>query len=300
MTRLFSAGAQGHLAMLLFSALVAGSFSLGALMANEVSPAAFTALRFCLAACCVGLLAWRAGVIHRDALRAPWRYAVLGGLFAFYFVLMFEGLKTAPPVAAAAVFTLVPLMSAGFAWVLLRQVMTQRMALALSIGGAGALWVIFRADIAALLGFDIGRGEVIYFVGCVAHALYTPMVRQLNRGENVVMFSFGTLVAGAVLLLIYAAPLIAQTDWGALPPIVWITLVYVSVFATAATVVLLQFATLRLPSAKVMAYTYLVPTWVIVWEIMLGNGAPATLVLGGVALTVLALLMLLRDETVPR
>ena len=291
-----SRGAQGHLAMLLFSSLVAGSFSLGAMMANEISPAAFTALRFCLGAFCAGLLAWRAGVLRRDAFRAPWRYGVLGGLFGFYFVLMFEGLKTAPPVAAAAVFTLVPLMSAGFGWVLLRQVMTARMYLALSIGGLGALWVIFRADLSALLGFDIGRGEVIYFFGCVAHALYTPMVRQLNRGENVVMFSFGTLLGGAVLLLIYAAPQIVATDWAALPGIVWITLVYVAVFATAATTVLLQYSSMRLPSAKVMAYTYLVPTWVIVWEIMLGNGAPVGLVLIGVAMTVLALLLLLSDE----
>ena len=296
MIRSLSPGAQGHLAMLLFSSLVAGSFSLGAMMANEVSPAAFTALRFCLATLCVGFLAWRAGVLRRDAFRAPWRYAVLGGLFGFYFVLMFEGLKTAPPITAAAVFTLVPLMSAGFAWLLLRQIMTSRMYLALSIGGIGALWVIFRADISALLGFDIGRGEVIYFVGCAAHALYTPMVRQLNRGENVVMFAFGTLLGGTILLLVYAAPQIAATDWLALPSIVWITLVYVALFATAATTVLLQYSSMRLPSAKVMAYTYLVPTWVIVWEIMLGNGVPGGLVLIGVAMTVLALLLLLRDD----
>lgn len=289
---------QGHLAMLLFSALVAGSFSLGALMANDVDPAAFNALRFWLGAFCVGLLVWQRGSLNRAALRAPWRYGVLGGFFGLYFVLMFEGLKTAPPVAAAAVFTLVPIMAAGFAWVLLRQVLTARMALALAIGGVGALWVIFRADLSALLAFDIGRGEAIYFVGCISHAIYTPMVRRLNRGEGAVMFTFGTLVAGAVILTVYSAPAIARTDWVAMPMIVWVTLVYVAVFATAITVVLLQMATLRLPSAKVMAYTYLVPSWVIIWEIALGNGAPAALVLGGVALTVLALWMLLRDDSV--
>ncbi|MEY8839805.1 EamA family transporter, partial [Cribrihabitans sp. XS_ASV171] len=54
--------------------------------------------------------------------------------------------------------------------------------------------------------------------------------------------------------------------------------------------------TLYLPSAKVMAYTYLTPTWVICWEIALGNGAPAGLVLVGIALTVVALLILLKPE----
>lgn len=292
-----SPGAQGHLAMLVFSALVAGSFSLGALVANDIEPTAFTAIRFCLAAVVVGALAWRRGSLSRSSFAAPWRYLLLGGFFAFYFVLMFEGLKTAPPVSAAAVFTLVPVMAAAVAWFMLRQVLTSRMALALVIGGAGALWVIFRADLGALMAFDVGRGEAIYFIGCVSHAIYTPLVRRLNRGEGPVTFTFGTLLAGAVLLLVYAWGDITATDWAALPPLVWITLAYVTICATSVTVVLLSFATLRLPSAKVMAYTYLTPTWVIVWEIFLGNGVPSVFVLGGVGLTILALLLLLRDDS---
>lgn len=291
-----SPGAQGHLAMLAFSALVAGSFSLGAMVANDIAPSAITALRFCLGAALVGLITYLRGGFRTGDFAAPWRYLILGGLFAFYFVMMFEGLKTAPPVSAASVFTLVPVMSAIFAWFLLRQVMTGRMAAALAIGAAGALWVIFRGDLSALLGFDVGRGEVIYFIGCVSHAIYTPMVRRLNRGESIYSFTFGMLVAGSIVLLIYAAPDLAATQWAALPGMVWVTLAYVVIIATAATALLLQFATLRLPSAKVMAYTYLTPTWVIVWEIALGNGVPSVLTLGGVALTIFALLMLLRDD----
>lgn len=291
-----SPGAQGHLAMLAFSALVAGSFSLGGMMANDIDPAAFTAVRFCLAAVFVGALAQMRGGFAQGSFAAPWRYAVLGGLFGIYFVLMFEGLKTAPPVSAAAVFTLVPLLVAGFAWLLLRQVLTSRMALALAIGGVGALWVIFRADLGALVAFDLGRGEAVYFVGCVSHALYTPMVRRLNRGETAVTFTFGTMVAGGMLLIAYAWSDLMQVDWAALSGMVWITLFYTAFFATAVTVVLLQFATLRLPSAKVMAYTYLTPSWVIIWEFVLGNGLPPVLVLGGVAMTMVALFLLLRDD----
>jgi drug/metabolite transporter (DMT)-like permease len=287
---------QGHAAMLAFSALVAGSFSLGAMAANEIAPAALNAARFGIAAAVIGVAVVARGGIPRSALQAPWRYLVLGALFAIYFVLMFEGLKTARPVSAAAVFTLTPVLAAGFGWLLLRQVTTPRMALALSIGAGGALWVIFRADLAALAAFEIGRGEVVYFWGCVSHALYTPMVRKLNRGESAVVFTFGMLLAGGAVLTVWGWGAIRATDWTALPPIVWITLVYVEIFASAATFVLLQFATLRLPSAKVMAYTYLTPSWVIIWELALGNGAPGPLVFGGVGLTVLALWLLLRDD----
>ncbi|WP_171178007.1 DMT family transporter [Ruegeria sp. HKCCD8929] len=288
--------ARGHLAMLTFSALVAGSFSLGSMIANEITPAALNAARFAIASIVIGIAAVATTGLSRSAFRAPWRYFVLGGLFATYFVLMFEGLKTAPPVSAAAVFTLTPVMAALAGWMLLRQITTLRMAAALAVGAVGALWVIFRADWAALRAFQIGSGEVIYFWGCVAHAIYAPMVRRLNRGEPAVVFTFGMLLAGCVMLILYGWSDLRATDWLNLPAIVWIGLLYVAIFASAATFVLLQYAALYLPSAKVMAYTYLTPSWVILWETALGNGAPTGLVLIGIALTVVALLMLLKPE----
>ncbi|MEM1064791.1 MAG: DMT family transporter [Pseudomonadota bacterium] len=282
--------------MLLFSALVAGSFSLGVMVANDIDAAALNALRFGIAGVIVGALAALSGGIRRAHMQAPWRYIILGGLFAIYFVLMFEGLKTAPAVSAAAVFTLTPVMAAGFGWLLLRQITTPRMAFALAIGGTGAVWVIFRADLSSLLAFDIGQGEAIYFCGCVAHAIYAPMVRRLNRGEPALVFTFGMLIAGFALLLAVGGPELAATPWATLPTRVWVALIYLAVFASAASFVLLQFATLRLPSAKVMAYTYLTPSFVILWEGALGRAAPPMLVLIGIALTVVALLILLRPE----
>lgn len=288
--------ARGHAAMLTFSALVAGSFSLGSLIANDIDPVALTAIRFLLAGVLIGAAAALGpGFAARD-FRAPWRYLLLGAAFALYFVLMFEGLKTAAPVSTAAVFTLTPILSGAFAWLLLRQVTTPRMALALVIGGAGALWVIFRADLQALLSFDIGRGESIFFVGVVAHAAYTPMVRKLNRGESPLVFTFGMMLAALAVLVLYGAPAISATDWGGLPPRVWMVLGYLAICASAMTFVLLQFAAMRLPAAKVMAYTYLTPSFVILWEIGLGNGAPSGLILIGIAMTVVALILLLKDE----
>jgi len=290
---------RGHLAMLVFSALVAGSFSLGVMVANEIVPAALNAARFAIASVVIGIAALATHGLKRSDFQAPWRYLLLGGLFAGYFVLMFYGLQTAAPVSAAAVFTLIPLMSAVFGWILLRQVTTGRMAAALAIGGSGALWVIFRGDLTALGSFEIGQGEVIYFWGCVLHALYTPMVRKLNRGEPAVVFTFGMLLAGCVVLVVFGWRDLLATDWGQLPVIVWIGLFYLAIFASASSFVLLQYATMRLPSAKVMAYSYLTPSWVILWEVALGRSAPTGLVLGGIVLTVIALAMLLEGAAKP-
>ena len=287
---------RGHLAMLGFSALVAGSFSLGALVANDIDPQAITAARFVLATVVMGLVAAMQRDLRVSHFQKPWRYFVLGGLFTIYFVLMFEGLKTANPVSAAAVFTLMPLMSAVFGWVLLRQITTPRMALALAIAACGALWVIFRGNLAALTALDIGRGEMIYLLGCVAHALYTPMVRKLNRGEGAAVFTFGMLVAGSLLLGVFGFEAILATNWANLRPMVWVTIGYLTLFSTASSFFLLQYATLRLPSAKVMAYSYLTPAWVMLWELGFGSALPPVPVLLGIMATVVALLMLLRNE----
>ncbi|WP_120502366.1 DMT family transporter [Roseovarius sp. EL26] len=289
---------RGHLAMLAFSGLVAGSFALGSIAAGEIAPTALNAVRFAIAAIVVGIAASLTGGIPRKALAAPWRYLAMGAMMGLYFVLMFEGLKTAPPVSAAAVFTLTPVMSGVFGYFLMRQITTPRMALALAVGAVGALWVIFKADWSAFQAFEIGRGELIYLAGCMAHAFYTPLVRKLNRGERPVVFSFGTTVAVVVLLVIAGWGDIRATDWASLPPIVWITILYTAIAATAMTFVLLQFASLRLPSAKVMAYTYLTPSWVICWQVALGHEVPQGLILIGVALTVVALLILLKNEEV--
>jgi drug/metabolite transporter (DMT)-like permease len=291
-----NAALRGHLAMLFFSALVAGSFSLGVMAAPHVAPAVMNSMRFMIASVLVGCAALATTGIPGSAFRAPWRYFLLGGVFATYFVLMFEGLKTAAPVSASAVFTLTPIMTAIAGYVLLRQITTRWMAVALAIGGAGAVWVIFRADIQALLQFQIGRGEAIYFLGCVAHAIYIPMVPKLNRGEPAIVFTFGMLVACTIIVTLWGVPDYLETDWASLPNIVWVTLIYIAVFASAITFVLLQYASMRLPSAKVMAYTYLTPSWVLVWEIALGHGVPPVAILGGVALSVLALLMLLKGD----
>ena len=126
------------------------------------------------------------------------------------------------------------------------------------------------------------------------------MVRRLHRGEPVLVLTFAVLAAGAALICWAGWSDIVATDWVNLPRIVWITIGYVAIIASAVTFVLMQYASLRLPPAKVMAYTYLTPSWVLVWEFALGHPVPPAPILIGVALSVMALLFLLKDDPLPK
>lgn len=290
----------GHLAMLAFAALIAGAFSIGARAAPYIGPAALNAVRFALGAAIMAAVA--RVVTGRSPLslpEAPWRYLVLGAAMATYFVTMFIALELTTPVAAGAVFTLIPLMSALFGIALLGEWPRAVAWLSLVLAGAGALVVIFRGDLAALLALRIGRGEAIFFFGCVAHALYAPLYKRLSRGEPVALSTFHVLAATTLWITLYGLGEIAATQWLALPAVVWGAILYLAVFTTAGTFVLLQFAVLRLPAAKVLAYGYLTPVIIMAYEAAAGAGWPGrAVVIGGLTtLGGLAVLMMAREKT---
>ncbi len=292
---------KGHLAMLLFSVLIAASFSFGKLVTPYIAPAPLNAARFLLGAAIVGVMAFGMRRIPFSVPAAPWRYAVMGGLMAYYFLTMFIALGITAPVSTSAVFTLMPILTGFFGYLILRQVVRPMMALSLVFAGLGSIWVIFRGDVNALLSFDVGPGEMIYFTGCIAHAIYAPLISRFHRGEPIMVMTFFTLLATALWSVLFGLGDIAQTDWFHLPAIVWLVLAFLAVFPTAATFLLIQYANLRLPASKALAYGYLVPVNVIVIEGLSGHGWVSLPVMLGALVTCLALVVLYfaREEKPP-
>lgn len=284
----------GHLAMILFTALVSGSYSFGALAAPHIGPGAVNTMRFAFG---IGVMAAVVALISRGGPfpkpRAPWRYLLLGGLMAVFFITMFVALGLTDPVSTGAVFTLMPLLSAVFGYFLLGQMPRPLVIASLLFAGMGSVWVIFGGDVDAILSFDLGRGEMIFFFGVVCHALYSPMVRKLNDGrEPLAAFTLYTMMGTGLCIALYGAREVLQTDWLALPAVVWLAIGYLAIFTSAGTTFLVQYGAMRLPAAKVMAYTYLSPCFIIVYEGLLGHGWPTATVAAGVLVIVLGLIVL--------
>ena len=279
--------------MLAFSGLVAGSFALGVRVANDISPAAFTLLRFVVAVSVLGTFVLIRAPIPKSVLAAPWRYFILGACISIYFVLMFEGLKFASSLSLAAMFTFAPLLSGFFGFVLMGQKMTIWIFLGLIIGAYGALYVIFNGNLSRFIALDFGIGEIIFFIGVIFHAIYTPLARKLNRGEKPIIFVLMTSFGALVLVSIYGFSDLLRTDLFALSPMIWKTILYTAILASVITFFLIQFATLVLPSSKVMAYTYLVPAWALVWELSLGTNNFSHSIIYVIIITVGALIVLL-------
>ncbi|MCP4317056.1 MAG: DMT family transporter [Hyphomicrobiales bacterium] len=277
--------------MVLFAALISASFSLGSMAMPYLGAAALTSLRFLLATLVMGTIAF--ALYRRLPMpeTAPWRFVILGCLMAGYFITMFIALKITAPVSTSAVFTLIPLMSAAFGYLFLRQTVRPIVILSLIIAGCGAIWVIFRGNINAILSFDLGAGEAIFFFGCICQAAYAPLVKKFNRREPVVLTTYWTTVATFIAVSLIGSGEVIDTDWMSLPSIVWIAVCYLAVVTSAGTFFLLQYASVRLPASKVLSYGYMIPVFVILYEGILGHGWASLAVIAGAIVTVMGLVV---------
>lgn len=283
---------RGHLAMVGFAALIAGSFSLAPRALPYIDAVALNVVRYVIAVAAMAGVVFGLGRQKFVWPAAPWRYLVLGGLMAFYFVTMFVALTMTSPVSTSAVFTLTPLMTVGFGLLLAGQTFGPMLFVSLLIAATGSVWVIFGGSIDALLNFRVGQGEMIFFAGCVAHALFAPLLRRLNRGDPQMLATFYIIVGTALCLTIYGLPQIVATDWLAMPPMVWAVIGYLAIFTGIVTFALMQYASMRLPASKVMSYSYLVPCFVIVYEGLSGHGWVSASVAAGAIVTGLGLVVL--------
>jgi len=106
----------------------------------------------------------------------------------------------------------------------------------------------------------------------------------------------GTLSAGFLLVILIFTNDVVETNWLSLSPLVWITIIYLATIATAFTFFLIQFAAKRISASKVMAYTYAVPFWVALGEIIINSSFPNKNIIFGGLIIAFALLLLISDN----
>ena len=288
--------ASGHMAMLTFSLLVSGSFVLGSIIANLISPDLVTFLRFLIAFIAIAILILYQSKFCFLKYLSIGRSLILGALISIYFITMFEGLKTASSTSMAVVFTLTPLLAGFFDLIFSNRVMSKKVWITVVVAAIGALWIIFDGNIQNFINFKVGYGEKLFFIGCICHALYAALIPKFNNGEPAIIQTFGTLISGIIILGLFSNKEIIYYSWIDFPVIVLLTILYLAIFATAASFFLIQYSAVRLSSIKVMAYTYAVPIWVVLLQIIFLQQLPNTITFVGAFVILVSLLILLFND----
>lgn len=283
------AARRAHFAMIAVVVLISTSFSLGSLVARDIAPVALTFARFGLATVAFAFVMMITRTPLLFSVQIFYRAAVPSAMLAIYFVTMFIALETVSPLSTGAVFALVPCLSALLGWLVLSRKLSSFSIALLIFAGLGAVWVIFDGSSEKITTFRIGYGEIVYFFGCVLYASYPVFLQKTARGDSPILLTFLSFAIAMILLAAYDARLIINFDWAGLTLFQYCVILWLAIVPTAITFFLMQYASLCLPPAKVMAYTYLTPACIVPIEVVFGHGVPSLSVIGGIVVIVAAL-----------
>jgi len=283
-----------HVLMLVAATLVSTSFTVGKAIADGLDPAILTLVRFLIASLLFLPYIHRRYGLERPTLSDLGRYSIISGALVAFFWLMFLSLRWTTALNTSVIFTLVPGISGIYSAIILRERLGRYRLAALFLAMAGALWVIFQGDVSRLLTLDLGKGDLIFFYGCLFMAAYTPLVKLLHRGESMAVMTFWVLVTGTLWLLLLGGNRLMAVDWPHVELMVWSGIVYLAIFSTIITFFLTQIATIRLGPTRVMAYSYLYPPMVLGIDWLLGHGMPPLKTVAGLLLIVPAMIVVQR------
>lgn len=287
-----------HGLMLFMIILVSGSFPVAALITDALPPELMIFIRFLGAA-----VLFSPFVFVKHGFSLPARKTLLGYAFlsiplVIFFWCMFESLRYTSVINTGALYTTVPAITAVFAYVINQDKTSLRRALGLLLGTLGALWIVFRGDLQALLNLNFNYGDLIFLTGCLFMGVYSPLIKKLYAGEPMELMTFWVILIGAVWLLPLSLNNLDTVVWRQVPSEVYFGLLYLAIFTTLGSFFIIQFATVKLGATKVAAYSFLTPVFVIALSIILGMAIFQWEIVPGIVLVLLSMVFVQRDGSI--
>lgn len=287
-----------HLLMVFAVALAAGSFPIGALITHELPPAVLMFFRFFVAALCFAPY-----VIYKQGWSLPsygrlWVYAFLSLPPVIFFWCMFESLRYTSALNTGALYSLVPAITALYAWIINKEDVTALRVIGLLLGILGALWIVFRGDAHKLISLSFNYGDVIFIIGCLFTSLQSPLVKRFYQQEPMSVMTFWMLLFGAAWLLLLSIPYFEQVSWENISNNVYAGIVYMAVFSTLLTFLIRQMVVVEIGATRVSIYGLLAPVFVIIMSLILGLNDFDNSAVFGVLLIILSITIVQKSAVI--
>ncbi|GAA4889205.1 DMT family transporter [Flaviramulus aquimarinus] len=188
---------KAHLALLGANLIYGANYIIAkGIMPEKINPNAFVFIRL---ACCV-LLFWgikflfvKESVERKDILRLA-LCGLLGAAANMLF--FFHGINLTSPVDASIIMTVTPVLVLVFSFFILKERITKKKLIGITIAGIGAIFLILYGNKAA--GTSSLLGNLFVFLNATCYGFYLVIVKTLMKKYNAItviswMFLFGLL-----------------------------------------------------------------------------------------------------------
>jgi drug/metabolite transporter (DMT)-like permease len=220
-------------------------------------PLAFAAFRCAVAAAVLAAVAWGRGAL-RPAFRPPdWGRVVLLALLGttIFHVLIVTGVHHTSPAHAAILVALSPLFASLLARFLLGERLGARRLGGIGLAFAGVVLIVTRAG----GGTASWLGDLLCLGASLAWALYTVFGKPLLTRVTPLGVTTWAGILGAIPLLPLGLPGLTAVRWGELSVERWLLVGYLSAGTIALANLLWYWALARWTTARVVAFSNLIP-----------------------------------------
>jgi drug/metabolite transporter (DMT)-like permease len=199
---------------------------------------------------------------------------------ALFHTLMVSGIHRTSPGHAAILVALSPVLAAILARLLFREPLAPRRLGGIALGFAGVWLIVTRGG----QGPSSVPGDLLSLGASLSWALYTVAGKPvLARVTPLAVTTWATLI-GVIPMLPFGVPGLREVRWSALSPGQWLLLAYLSAGTIALANLLWYMALARAATARVVAFSFLIPLIAMAIAVLAGQEAVTpSLALGAAA-----------------
>ncbi|MBM7074398.1 DMT family transporter [Shewanella sp. 202IG2-18] len=284
--------AKAHCFMIAATILIASSFPVSALVTHEIHPISLTLMRFVIAVICLAPFVLGKMSYRRMLATAFPKGIAISIFYSGYFILMFMALAHTSVVNTGTIHTLTPLITAIFSMVVFKTQIKKVELIAYLFGVVGTVWVVFKGSWLELVSLELNRGDILFIGAALSMSTYMIIMKLVYGKEAVVVMTFCTLVGGVLIMSGALVLLNIPLNWQLLPTNEIKDMVYLAICATLLTSYLIQKAHTALTPAKVTAYIYLNPVFVLFISSLYHFQLPNFKILPGIIFSIFATIVL--------
>ncbi|WP_347923838.1 DMT family transporter [Pontimicrobium sp. SW4] len=248
---------KAHLALLGANVIYGANYIIAkGIMPNKIGPSAFVFLRIIGA----GILFWviKSFIKERIDKKDIFRLALCGLLgVATNQLLFFHGLNLTSPIDASIIITSIPVMVLVFSALILKEKITKNKLIGITVGGIGAVLLIWYGKSAA--GTSSTLGNLFVFINACSYALYLVIVKPMMKKYNALNVISWVFLFGFVFMFPFGIGDFLATDFSSFDLNTYLAVSFVVVFTTFLAYLFNIYALNYVSPSVTGSYVYLQP-----------------------------------------
>lgn len=226
------------------------------IMPNKIGPSAFVFLRIVGA----GILFWviKSFIKERIDKKDIFRLALCGLLgVATNQLLFFHGLNLTSPIDASIIITSIPVMVLVFSALILKEKITKNKLIGITVGGIGAILLIWYGKSAA--GTSSTLGNLFVFINACSYALYLVIVKPMMKKYNALNVISWVFLFGFLFMFPFGIGDFLATDFSSFDLNTYLAVGFVVIFTTFLAYLFNIYALNYVSPSVTGSYVYLQP-----------------------------------------